>query len=130
VKQVVVVLALLLAPLAAACGSGDQHYCTGTKKSGGCRVVPSDATKQEFCAAGEAFSESEGFSNGVKAAEHLASVGTPPDIKASARAGFIELVERMADSENGPDFRRRTRSLTSRESKHLLDLDTYIQGAC
>jgi hypothetical protein len=132
-RYVVAAVMLLLLALVAGCGSGGSgsHYCTASVTKG-CEQVPTSATKEDFCAAGAMFSESKGFKNGLKAAAHLAAVGTPADIKESARAGFVELVERMIDSSDGADFRRRTHDLRqdSKASKHLLDLDTYIQEAC
>lgn len=122
----------LLLPLAA-CGGGaseaDGHYCQGSATDG-CVAVPRDATKEEFCSAGEAFSTSSGFANGLRAAKALAAVGTPDDIDEGARAGFVELVERMVDSRDADDFRQRTSNLSQEEKDHLLDLDNYIQSAC
>lgn len=122
-------LVTVLLAVPTACGSSKAYFCTGASTSG-CTKVPANATIAAFCAAGSSFSSVEGFSNGVKAAKALAAVGTPPDIDASARAGFVELVERMVDSKNGPDFRSRTRHLSNEEKKHLLDLDTYIGKTC
>jgi hypothetical protein len=130
VRKLVVAALLLPLVLLTGCGKGDgRHFCTGTD-SGGCTKVPADATKAAFCTAGSTFSEANGFANGLKAAKALAAVGTPSDIDASARAGFVELVERMVDAENGPDFRRRTRNLSDSEKRHLLDLDSYIRETC
>ncbi|MFL6061580.1 MAG: hypothetical protein ACJ72E_10135 [Marmoricola sp.] len=123
------VLVALLLTVPTACGSSSSYFCTGASTSG-CTKVPANASTEAFCAAGSTFSSVEGFANGVKAAKSLAAVGTPPDIDASARAGFVELVERMVDSKNGPDFRSRTRHLSNVEKKHLLDLDTYIGKTC
>ncbi|WP_148046055.1 hypothetical protein [Nocardioides marmoriginsengisoli] len=128
-KYLVAVAAVALVASGCGGGSGDSEFCSGSSTSG-CTEVPKAAAKEDFCAAGAAFSGSKGFKNGLKAARRLAAVGTPNDIEASARAGFVELVERMVDSKDGPDFRGRTRNLSSAESKHLLDLDTYIQATC
>ncbi len=130
----VVIVAMLFVPVLSGCGrssAAEDTYCASdTPQSADCRSVPTDAVNAEFCKAGAAFSESKGFSNGRKAAEALAKVGTPKDIPPSARTGFLELVERMADAQDGPDFRSRTRTLGQEESAHLLDLDTYIQATC
>jgi hypothetical protein len=130
VRKLVVVPLLLAALLASGCGKASgTRYCTSAG-AGGCTKVPADASQQAFCRAGAAFSSSVGFSHGLKAAKELASVGTPADMKASARAGFVELVQRMVDSANGPDFRNRTRHLADAEKQHLLDLDSYISTTC
>jgi hypothetical protein len=98
----------------------------------GCQSIPEDATTKDFCSAGEKYSELRdvAFSEAVRVSKQLAEVGTPADIDASARAGFVELIERMDDADNGADFRRRTLSMNEQERKHLLDLDTYIQKTC
>ena len=126
-----IVASAMLVLVASGCGGGSDgdHFCSGARTDG-CESVPTAAKKEDFCAAGAAFSESKGFKNGLKTAKHLAAVGTPSDIEASARAGFVELVERMVDSKDGADFRGRTQNLSPTESEHLLDLDTYIQATC
>ncbi|WP_354437820.1 hypothetical protein [Marmoricola sp. OAE513] len=97
-----------------------------------CSRVPKDATKEDFCTAGEKFSalQKVPFSEGQKAVDRLADIGTPKDIDDSARDGFTELIDRMNDSDDAADFIRRTRTMTDDERKHLLALDTYIQGTC
>jgi hypothetical protein len=98
----------------------------------GCSHIPQDASKKEFCTAGEQFSalDKATFAQGRAAIKRLAGIGTPPDIDASARKGFVELVSRMDDADNAEDFRHRTRTMNRSERKHLLDLDTYIQKTC
>lgn len=98
----------------------------------GCQSIPEDAAKEDFCSAGQKYSELRGvpFDEAVAVSKQLAEVGTPADIDASARAGFVELIERMDEAENGADFRQRTLTMDQDERKHLLDLDTYIQRTC
>jgi len=98
----------------------------------GCQSIPENAAKKDFCSAGEKYSELRGvaFSEAVEVSKQLAEVGTPADIDASARAGFVELIERMDKAENGADFRKRTQGMSEQERKHLLDLDSYIQRTC
>ncbi|HET6153155.1 MAG TPA: hypothetical protein VFE15_09365 [Marmoricola sp.] len=98
----------------------------------GCQHVPKDASKQAFCSAGEKFSELDKatFAQGRSAIKRLADVGTPPNIDSSARAGFVELVDRMQSAHNAEDFRHRTRTMSSSQRKHLLALDSYIQKTC
>lgn len=98
----------------------------------GCQSIPEDADVAAFCTAGKRYSELRdvSFAEAVKVSEQLADVGTPANIDASARAGFVELIDRMGQAENGADFRKRTLGMTASERKHLLDLDTYIQKTC
>lgn len=98
----------------------------------GCQDIPEDASKSAFCTAGQRFSalQKVPFSQGREAVDKLAEVGTPSDIDPAAREGFVELIERMNDSEDAGDFRRRTATMDKDERAHLLALDTYIQGAC
>lgn len=94
--------------------------------------IPTDASKQDFCHAGERFSalQKVPFAEGQEAVEALGEVGTPSDIDAKARSGFTELIERMSTAEDAADFRQRTKSMTEDERDHLFALDTYIQGTC
>lgn len=98
----------------------------------GCQSIPEDAATEDFCSAGQKYSElrSVPFDEAVAVSKQLAEVGTPADIDASARAGFVELIERMDEAKNGADFRKRTLTMDQAERKHLLDLDTYIQRTC
>jgi len=98
----------------------------------GCGSIPDDATEKAFCSAGEKYSELRdvSFAEAVKVSRQLAEVGTPANIDASARAGFVELIDRMDAAKNGADFRKRTLNMNEKERKHLLDLDTYIQKTC
>lgn len=98
----------------------------------GCRHIPKDATVKDFCGAGEKFNAltKVSFAQGQAAIDRLANVGTPADIDKDARAGFVELIERMDKSENADDFRARTQKLTKEETEHRLDLYDYIQKTC
>ena len=96
----------------------------------GCQSVPSDASVKAFCASGEQFSASTKFAQGVAAAKHLAKVGTPAGINADARAGFIELINRVTGAHDGNDFLKRSRKLTVEEQKHLAALSVYITKTC
>lgn len=96
----------------------------------GCQDVPENASKKEFCSEGEKFSASTTFEQGVKAAERLAEVGTPAGIPKSARLGFVELIERVTESKNGAEFKKKTKELSDEEGKHLMDLSAYIDKTC
>lgn len=104
----------------------------GTVLLAGCQNIPEDASTQDFCEAGERYSALRDvtFAKALQVSKQLAEVGTPADIDASARAGFVELIERMEAAENGADFRERTVGMSEKERQHLLDLDTYIQKTC
>jgi hypothetical protein len=97
-----------------------------------CSHVPEDASKAAFCEAGQKFSalQKVTFARGQDAIERLAKVGTPADIDSDARAGFVELIDRMRASDNAGDFRERTRTMSEAQRDHLFALDTYIQGTC
>lgn len=96
----------------------------------GCQNIPDNASKKQFCSEGEKFSASTTFEQGVKAAKRLAEVGTPKGIPASARDGFVELVDRVTGSKDGVDFRKKAAKLTDAEAKHLADLSAYIKETC
>lgn len=96
----------------------------------GCQSIPQHAQVKDFCSEGEKFSASTNFADGVKAAKKLQEVGTPSGISGSARSGFVELVARVLDSENGGDFRSRTKKLTEAERTHLVALSAYIRKTC
>lgn len=100
--------------------------------SGCAKSIPEDASTQDFCSAGEKYSalQQVPFSEGVKAIDRLAEVGTPAGISKGARAGFEELVDRMRDSSDAADFRRRTKAMSDQEAEHLLDLNDYIRKTC
>lgn len=98
----------------------------------GCEDIPEDASEKAFCSAGRKYSELRDvkFSEAVEVSKQLADVGTPANIDASARAGFVELIDRMAEATSGSAFRKRTLAMTEQQRQHLLDLDTYIQKTC
>lgn len=98
----------------------------------GCEDIPQDASKADFCLAGERFSalDKVPFSEGQAAAEALAEVGTPADIDKSAREGFVELIDRMDSSDNAAEFRRKSGSLSITEAEHRTALTAYIQMSC
>lgn len=92
--------------------------------------IPKNAAKEDFCSEGEKFSASNTWKKGVQAAEKLAEVGTPADITPGARAGFVELVQRVTGSDSGSDFKKKQAKLSKDEAKHLNDLNEYIQKTC
>jgi hypothetical protein len=96
----------------------------------GCQSVPTDASVKEFCASGEQFSAATRFDQGVASARHLAKVGTPTGIDAGARAGFIELINRVTSARDGNDFTKQSKKLTSEEQNHLAALNDYIRKTC
>lgn len=110
-----VVSALLASAALAGCGGED---------------IPENASKKDFCSEGEKFSASTNFAEGVTAAKKLAEVGTPKDITTGARAGFVELVERVTGSKSGADFKKKQAKLSKTEAEHLSDLNEYIQKTC
>jgi hypothetical protein len=98
----------------------------------GCMTIAEHASRAAFCTAGQQFSALQRvpFRQAQQATDRLGQVGTPADIDAAARAGFVELIDRMDSSSNAADFRKRTRSMDQSERDHLFALDTYIQGTC
>ncbi|MCW2857515.1 MAG: hypothetical protein JWR52_3130 [Marmoricola sp.] len=96
----------------------------------GCQSVPSNASVKAFCSSGDRFSASTRFDQGVAAAKNLAKVGTPVGINADARAGFIELINRVTSAHDGNDFTTKSRKLTVDEQKHLVALTNYIAKTC
>lgn len=98
----------------------------------GCRTIPENASVTEYCKTGEAYTNLKDvpFEQGLAMTKKLAAVGTPAGIDASARAGFVELINRMEDSRDAADFRRRTDTMGKAEEKHLLALYTYNQKIC
>lgn len=96
----------------------------------GCQSIPQDAPVATFCSSGEQFSASTKFDQGVRAAKHLAEVGTPKGIDPDARAGFVELINRVTGARDGNDFIKSSKKLTTEEQKHLSALGEYIQKTC
>ncbi|MBO9519890.1 MAG: hypothetical protein J7518_00015 [Nocardioidaceae bacterium] len=110
-----VLASVTLSPILVGCGQAD---------------IPTNASTRDFCGEGEKFSASTSFKEGVAAAEKLGEVGTPKNITAGARAGFVELVERVTGSDSGADFKKKQAKLTKAEATHLADLNEYIQKTC
>jgi len=96
----------------------------------GCENIPKSASKKDFCSAGERFSASTTFKQGVSAAKKLSSVGTPKGIPKRARDGFVELIHRVLDAKNGPDFMARSKRISHDEQLNLQALDAYIKKTC
>lgn len=98
----------------------------------GCQHIPKDASKAAFCQAGERFSALQDvpFSQGQAAIKALADVGTPGDIDRAARAGFVELVDRMNSSDDAAEFLKKSQHLSAKESEHRTALTVYIQLTC
>ena len=96
----------------------------------GCQDIPEGASTREFCSAGETFSASTTFKQGVDSAERLAEVGTPKGISARARDGFVQLVERVLDAKDGQDFIKASEKLSKDDLKNLKALNEYIQKTC
>jgi hypothetical protein len=96
----------------------------------GCASIPTDASTKQFCTEGEKFSASTTLEQGKKAADRLAEVGTPQGIPASARKGFVELVDRVRGAKDAADFHRKAKKLTKAEARHLADLSAYIKETC
>jgi hypothetical protein len=92
--------------------------------------IPKSATMKDFCSAGEKFSASNTFSEGERSAKRLGDVGTPKDIPQRARDGFVQLVNRVLDAKDGPDFIKRSKKLNADERKNLRALNDYIQKTC
>ena len=97
---------------------------------GGCRNIPKSASTKDFCSAGEKFSASTTFTQGVSRAKKLSEVGTPAGIPKAARDGFVELVDRVLSAKDGKDFRTKTSKLSKQEQKNLAALSVYIQKTC
>ncbi|RNL80087.1 hypothetical protein [Nocardioides marmorisolisilvae] len=97
---------------------------------GGCRDIPKSATVKDFCSAGEKFSASTTFKQGVSAAKKLADTGTPKGIPQAARDGFVQLIDRVLDAKNGQDFIKKSKKLNTSEQKNLKALDAYIKKTC
>jgi hypothetical protein len=97
---------------------------------GGCGRIPTSASKKDFCSAGERFSASTTFKQGVAAAKDLQKTGTPSNIPKSARRGFVELVSRVLDAKDGQDFLKKNKKLTEAQGKDLMALTAYIKKTC
>ena len=96
----------------------------------GCQKIPEDASTKDFCSNGEKFSASTTFEAGVKAAEKLRDVGTPAGIPKGARQGFVELIERVTEADDGADFKKKAKKLSAAERRHLEALSTYLAKTC
>ena len=96
----------------------------------GCQDIPKTAPVKEFCSAGEKFSASTTFKQGVSAAKKLADVGTPQGIPQAARDGFVQLIDRVLDAKDGQDFIKKSKKLDAGQRKNLKALDAYIKKTC
>lgn len=96
----------------------------------GSSEIPDDASAKDFCSAGDRFSTATEFKDGVKAAEGLRETGTPKDISADARKGFVLVVELVAESSDTKDLQKRYEDLTDKEKQSVDSLDTYIRKTC
>lgn len=98
----------------------------------GCEDIPEDASKADFCLAGERYTALTNvpFSEGEAAIKALADVGTPSDIDKPARQGFVELVDRMNSSDDAAEFRQKSENLSAEEGEHRTALTVYIQLTC
>jgi len=97
---------------------------------GGCRDIPASATVKDFCSAGEKFSASTTFKQGVSSAKKLQDVGTPKGIPKAARDGFVQLIDRVLKAEDGQDFIKKSKKLDKTEQANLKALDAYIKKTC
>ena len=97
---------------------------------GGCGDIPTSASTKDFCSAGEKFSASTTFKQGVAAARRLQKTGTPRDIPKNARRGFVELVNRVLDARSGQDFLKKNKRLTESQGKYLRALTADIEKTC
>jgi hypothetical protein len=108
---------LLLALGLGACGSG----------SGG---APTDASKASFC---RTFQGARRVAAPHRLGAHLARVGTPAGISASARHGFEVLVERLgalpAHADKG-DLSQMSKSLTGTDQRDVVAFITYYASEC
>lgn len=96
----------------------------------GCRDIPKTASVADFCSAGEKFSASTKFDQGVAAAKKLAETGTPKGIPQAARDGFVQLIDRVLDAKDGQDFIKKSKKLDAGEQANLKALDAYIKKTC
>ena len=96
----------------------------------GCQDVPKSAGKKDFCRAGEKFSASTTFKQGVSSAKKLSETGTPSDIPERARNGFVQLIDRVLDAKDGQDFIKKSKKLNPEERANLKALDAYIKKTC
>lgn len=96
----------------------------------GCQDIPKSASVKDFCGAGEKFSASSTFKQGVASAKKLAEVGTPKGIPSAARDGFVQLIDRVLDAKDGQDFIKRSKKLNAEERANLKALDAYIKKTC
>ncbi|MFL6107269.1 MAG: hypothetical protein ACJ72L_09915 [Marmoricola sp.] len=97
---------------------------------GGCKDIPKSAAVKDFCSAGEKFSASTSFKQGVSAAKKLSDVGTPKGIPQAARDGFVQLIDRVLEAKNGQDFIKKSKKLDKTEQANLKALDAYIKKTC
>lgn len=95
-----------------------------------CTDIPESASKKDFCSAGETFSASHTFKQGVASAKKLSEVGTPSNTPKRARNGFVQLIDRVLDAKDGQDFLKKSKKLNDDERKNLMALNDYIQKTC
>ncbi|MFL6025163.1 MAG: hypothetical protein ACJ72O_17605 [Marmoricola sp.] len=96
----------------------------------GCRDVPTTASVKDFCSAGEKFSASTTFKQGISSAKKLQDIGTPSNTPKRARDGFVQLINRVLDAKDGQDFIKKSKKLDADERKNLMALNDYIKKTC
>src|SRR5512144_1194934 len=78
--------ALALAGALAACGGGSSSTASADASASGAAASPTDATQGAFCGSFQTLSSK---STPAEVAAQLEKVGTPSDIDAGARNGFV-----------------------------------------
>jgi hypothetical protein len=108
-----------------ACGGGSSSSAVT-----GAATAPTAASTTDFCAT---FQNLASDSTPKQAADKLQAVGTPSDMAADARHGFVVLVdhlEAMPDNSKAQDLDAMEKSLSASDQKDVLAFTAYLTKAC
>jgi hypothetical protein len=122
---------LALAGALAACGGGGSSSTASADASAsGAAASPTDATQGAFCGSFQTLSSK---STPAEVAAQLEKVGTPSDIDAGARNGFVvflDKVEQLPDNAGAQALNNLQSSLSAADQKDVLAFLTYTQKEC
>lgn len=122
--------ALALAGALAACGGGSSSTASADASASGAAASPTDATQGAFCGSFQTLSSK---STPAEVAAQLEKVGTPSDIDAGARNGFVvflDKVEQLPDNAGAQALNNLQSSLSAADQKDVLAFLTYTQKEC
>ena len=96
----------------------------------GCGGPPEDASRADFCAQQQLVKEQTSWEDAKAQVRKLKDVGTPGDIPAEAREGFVEMVGYIEEAPSRRAFTQRVEGLSARDSADLDAFVGYVTETC